>query len=181
MCSRSNKYLVWFGLLRLNASATARVISRRGWWWWNVSLVEETGAPGGNHQPTASNWQTFNITININKYFIIIIFLNIIKEVFGFDTYLHTIKEGPELRADEGRPSIGCVHMEPNVLPVTWDKRQKQSMKLYWTPLVTSSILFEAVERYKIKMNTKYKYKESNMLIEYVQKYTSRVWLLYMT
>ena len=24
----------------------------------SVSLVEETGAPGGNHRPTASNWQT---------------------------------------------------------------------------------------------------------------------------
>ena len=24
-----------------------------------VSLVEETGAPGGNYRPTTSNWQTF--------------------------------------------------------------------------------------------------------------------------
>ena len=48
---------VWFGLLGFNASATARVISRR----WNDDdeisfLVEETGVPGGNHRPTASNW-----------------------------------------------------------------------------------------------------------------------------
>ena len=45
------------GLLGFNASATARVISRR----WNDDdeisfLVEETGVPGGNHRPTASNW-----------------------------------------------------------------------------------------------------------------------------
>ena len=44
--------LVWFGLLGFNASATARVISRR----WNDDneisfLVEETGVPGGNHRP----------------------------------------------------------------------------------------------------------------------------------
>ena len=48
------------GLLGLNASATARVISRKS----NdddddddmsVSLVGETGAPGGNHRPTAGN------------------------------------------------------------------------------------------------------------------------------
>ena len=42
-------YLSWFGLLGFNASATARVISRR----WNDDeisfLVEETGVPGGNH------------------------------------------------------------------------------------------------------------------------------------
>ena len=44
------------GLLVFNASATARVISRR----WNDDddeisyLVEETGVPGGNHRPTAS-------------------------------------------------------------------------------------------------------------------------------
>ena len=25
----------------------------------SVALVEETGAPRGNHRPTASNWQTF--------------------------------------------------------------------------------------------------------------------------
>ena len=42
---------VWFGLFGFNASATARVISRR----WNDDddeisfLVEETGEPGGNH------------------------------------------------------------------------------------------------------------------------------------
>ena len=45
-----------FGLLGFNASATARVITRR----WNDDddeisyLVEETGVPGGNHRPTAS-------------------------------------------------------------------------------------------------------------------------------
>ena len=45
----------YVGLLGLNASATAKVISRQ----WNdddemsVSLVEETGVPGGN-LPTAS-------------------------------------------------------------------------------------------------------------------------------
>ena len=43
---------IWFGLLGFNASATARVISRR----WNDDensfLVEETGVPGGNHRPT---------------------------------------------------------------------------------------------------------------------------------
>ena len=42
----------WFGLMGVNASATARVISRR----WNDDeisfLVEETGVPGGNHRPT---------------------------------------------------------------------------------------------------------------------------------
>ena len=52
----------WFGLLGLNASVTARVISR----WWNdddemsISVVEETRVPGGNHWPTASNWQNFH-------------------------------------------------------------------------------------------------------------------------
>ena len=49
-----------FGLLGVNASATARVISRR----WNDDeisfLVEETGVPGGNHRPTASNWWNFS-------------------------------------------------------------------------------------------------------------------------
>ena len=54
-------YAVWFGLLGVNASATARVISRR----WNDDdeisfLVEETGVPGGNHRPTASNWWNFS-------------------------------------------------------------------------------------------------------------------------
>ena len=52
--------MVWFGLLGVNASATARVISRR----WNDDeisfLVEETGVPGGNHRPTASNWWNFS-------------------------------------------------------------------------------------------------------------------------
>ena len=52
----------WFGLLGVNASATARVIARR----WNDDddeisfLVEETGVPGGNHRPTASNWWNFS-------------------------------------------------------------------------------------------------------------------------
>ena len=54
VCATQSK-VVWFGLLGFNASATARVISRQ----WNDDdeisfLVEETGAPGGNHQPTAS-------------------------------------------------------------------------------------------------------------------------------
>ena len=49
------------GLLGFNASATARVISRR----WNDDdeisfLVEETGVPGGNHRSTASNWWNFS-------------------------------------------------------------------------------------------------------------------------
>ena len=47
------------GILGFNASATARVISRQ----WNDDeisfLVEETGVPGGNHRPTASNWWNF--------------------------------------------------------------------------------------------------------------------------
>ena len=47
----------WFGLLWFNASATARVISRR----WNDDdeisfLVEEPGVPGGNHRPTPLDW-----------------------------------------------------------------------------------------------------------------------------
>ena len=48
-------------VLGFNASATARVISRR----WNNDgdeigfLVEETGVPGGNHRPTANNWRNF--------------------------------------------------------------------------------------------------------------------------
>ena len=48
------------GLLGLNASVTAR--SYRGGddeEEMSVSLAEETRAPGGNHRPTASNWQTF--------------------------------------------------------------------------------------------------------------------------
>ena len=50
-----------FGLLGFNASATARVLSRR----WNDDdeisfLVEETEVPGGNHRPTASNWWNFS-------------------------------------------------------------------------------------------------------------------------
>ena len=58
----------WYGLLRLKPSATARVISR----WWNddemsVSLVEETGAPRGNHRPLASNWQTLTHTICVQS------------------------------------------------------------------------------------------------------------------
>ena len=45
-----------FGLLGVNASATARVISRRCNDDDEISfLVEETGVPGGNHRPTASN------------------------------------------------------------------------------------------------------------------------------
>ena len=52
--------MVWFGSLGFNASATARVISRR----WNDDeisfLVEETGVPGGNHRPMASNWWNFS-------------------------------------------------------------------------------------------------------------------------
>ena len=55
------------GVLGFNASATARVISRR----WNDDddddddeisffMVEETGVPGGNHRPTASNWRNFS-------------------------------------------------------------------------------------------------------------------------
>ena len=48
-------------IIGLLVSATARVISRR----WNdddeISFpVEETGVPGGNHRPTASNCETFN-------------------------------------------------------------------------------------------------------------------------
>ena len=50
---------IGLGLLGFNASATARVISRR----WNDDeisfLVEETGVPGGNHRPTASNWRNW--------------------------------------------------------------------------------------------------------------------------
>ena len=50
--------LVWFGLLALNASATAR--SYRGSDdddddEMSVSLVESTAVPGGNHRPMASN------------------------------------------------------------------------------------------------------------------------------
>ena len=53
--------MVTLGLLGFNASATDRVISRR----WNDDdeisfLVEETGVPGGNHRPTASNWRNFS-------------------------------------------------------------------------------------------------------------------------
>ena len=29
---------------------------------------------------------------------------------------LHTIQEGPELRTDEGTPSVGCVYVEPEAL-----------------------------------------------------------------
>ena len=53
--------LVGFDLLGFNASVTARVISRR----WNDDeisfLVEETGVPGGNHRPTASNSDSHEI------------------------------------------------------------------------------------------------------------------------
>ena len=52
-CMLLNAGLVYWG------TATARVISRR----WNDDeisfLVEETGIPGGNHRPTASNWWNF--------------------------------------------------------------------------------------------------------------------------
>ena len=59
-CDATLIIILWFGLLGFNASATARVISRR----WNDDdeisyLVEETGVPGGNHRPTASNWWNF--------------------------------------------------------------------------------------------------------------------------
>ena len=51
--------MVYFGLLGVNASATTRVLSRR----WNddeISFqVEETGVPGVNHRPTASNLVDF--------------------------------------------------------------------------------------------------------------------------
>ena len=54
--SNQMKIIWWFGLLGFNASATARVIATR----WNDDeisfLVEETGVPGGNHRPAASNW-----------------------------------------------------------------------------------------------------------------------------
>ena len=60
MSRNTSKANDWFGLLGFNASATARVISRR----WNDDeisfLVEETGVPGGNHRPTASNWWNFS-------------------------------------------------------------------------------------------------------------------------
>ena len=53
----------YFGLSGFNASATARVImlSRR----WKDDdeisvMVDETGLPGGNHRPTASNWRNFS-------------------------------------------------------------------------------------------------------------------------
>ena len=74
----TQRIMVWFGLLGFNASATARVISRR----WNddeiSSLVEETGVPGGNHRPTAShtadnaeNMKDSNICCTFNDTFII--------------------------------------------------------------------------------------------------------------
>ena len=55
---REALFVFCFCLLGCNASATARVISRR----WNDDdeisfLLEETGVPGGNHRPTASNWE----------------------------------------------------------------------------------------------------------------------------
>ena len=28
--------------------------------WWSILLVEETGVPGENHRPAASNWQTLS-------------------------------------------------------------------------------------------------------------------------
>ena len=31
--------------------------------WRSVLLVEETGVPGGNHQPVASHWQTVSHTV----------------------------------------------------------------------------------------------------------------------
>ena len=54
----------WLDLFGFNASATARVISRRGNDDDEISyLVEETGVPGGNHRPTASNWWNFSLTL----------------------------------------------------------------------------------------------------------------------
>ena len=29
---------------------------------------------------------------------------------------LHTVQEGPELRTDEGAPSVGCVYVKPESL-----------------------------------------------------------------
>ena len=49
-------FRIRFGLLGVNASATARVISRRRNDDEISFLVEETGVPGGNHRPTASNF-----------------------------------------------------------------------------------------------------------------------------
>ena len=44
----------WFRIIMFNATfSNTSVIS-----WWSVLLVEETGRPGGNHQPVASHWQT---------------------------------------------------------------------------------------------------------------------------
>ena len=38
---------------------------------------------------------------------------------------LHTVQEGPELRTDEGAPSVGCVYVQPESLDMnnTGEKR----------------------------------------------------------
>ena len=62
--------LSWFGLVLLgfNASATARVISRR----WNDDeisfLVEETGVPGGNHRPCIMEWLSWSDCHGVTKF-----------------------------------------------------------------------------------------------------------------
>ena len=62
--------LSWFGLVLLgvNASATARVISRR----WNDDeisfLVEETGVPGGNHRPFVMEWLSWSDCHGVTKF-----------------------------------------------------------------------------------------------------------------
>ena len=62
--------LSWFGLVLLgfNASATARVISRR----WNDDeisfLVEETGVPGGNHRPCVMEWLSWSDCRGVTKF-----------------------------------------------------------------------------------------------------------------
>ena len=66
----SLQYLSWFGLVLLgfNASARARVIPRR----WNDDeisfLVEETGAPGGNHRPFIMEWLSWSDCHGVTKF-----------------------------------------------------------------------------------------------------------------
>jgi hypothetical protein len=50
----SSNMLVWFMVFNATSNNIS-VIS-----WRSILLVEETGVPGENHQPVASNWQTIS-------------------------------------------------------------------------------------------------------------------------
>ena len=54
----------WFLVGLMVLSATFNNISVISW--WSVLLVEETGVPGENHRPFASDWQTLSHNVGFD-------------------------------------------------------------------------------------------------------------------